>query len=300
MPFTRAEAQRAGIDDHALAGTAYQQLFWGVHIAADVAPTLVIRALAALTIAPAGAVVTHHTAARLWGGSPPDSSDIHLTVLRSHRPKVEGIRAHRVRSVPAPVRRRGLPVTSPERTFLDLGRWCGLVDLVVLGDSLVRAKATTAERLVEAAGKWQGSHKPLLVRAASLVRHKVDSPMESRLRVLLVLAGLPEPVVNFEVVDDAGRVRYRIDLSFPEEKLGIEFDGRHHIERQEQWEGDLLRREDLEADGWAFVVVTSSRFYGDPETVLSRVAQAMRARGLPVRAQLDPEWRRHVAGRAGE
>jgi hypothetical protein len=298
MPFTRAEARLAGIADRELAGPAYQQLFWGVHISSEVRPTLAIRALAALTIAPSRSVLTHHTAARLWGGTPPESSMIHITVPRTHRPKVEGVRPHRVVSMPPSVKRRGLPVTSPERTFLDLGRWCELVDLVVLGDSLVRAKSTTPERLVEAAAAWDGTHQCLLRRAASLVRDKVDSPMESRLRMLIVLAGLPEPVVNFEVVHEDGHVQDRIDLSFPDKQLGIEFDGRHHIEREEQWEGDLLRREDLEDDDWKFVVVVSSQFYADPANVLTRVSTAMRSRGIRVPRQLNPEWRRHFPGRS--
>ncbi|GAA4727391.1 DUF559 domain-containing protein [Pedococcus ginsenosidimutans] len=297
LPFTRAEALRAGIDDAALASAAYHQVFWGVHLCSDVAPTLVMRALAALTISPPTAVVTHHTAARLWGGVPPDSSDVHLTVPRSHRPKVSGIRTHRVVRMPTPVTRRGLPVTSAERTFLDLGRWCDLVDLVVLGDSLVRAGATTPQRLVDAAAEWDGTHQSLVRRAAGYVRDRVDSPMESRLRMLLVLAGLPEPVVNIDVVDEDGRARYRIDLSFPDQRLGIEFDGRHHIERQGQWESDLLRREDLESEGWSFVVVLASQVYGDPAGVLSRVAAAMRTRGIRVPGRLDPQWRRHFPGR---
>lgn len=298
MPFTRAEARQAGIGDRDLAGPAYQQLFWGVHISSEVSPTLATRAVAALTISPSRSVISHHTAARLWGGTPPESSTIHVTVPRADRPKVDGIRPHRVASMPASVKRRGLPVTSPEQTFLDMGSWCDLVGLVVLGDSLVRGGQTTPERLVEAAAGWGGRQQRLLRRAASLVRDKVDSPMESRLRMLIVLAGLPEPVVNFRIVGENGHVRYRIDLSFPEQKLGIEFDGRHHIERQEQWEGDLLRREDLEDDDWKFVVVVSSQFYGDPASVLARVTAAMRARGIRVPRQLDPRWRRHFPGRS--
>jgi len=297
VPFTRAEAIKAGIDDHQLAGPAYQQLLWGVHLCATVPPTLPILALAALTVSPSTSVVTHHTAARLWGGVPPQSSDVHVTVERAHRPKVEGIRPHRVVRVPPSVTWRGLPVTSPERTFLDLGRWCDLVDLVVLGDSLVKAGATTPDKLVAAATEWDGTHRRLVQRASSLVRDRVDSPMETRLRLLIVLAGLPEPVVNFEVVDDHGRARYRIDLSFPAQKLGIEFDGRHHIEREDQWVGDLLRREDLEADDWKFVVVVSSQFYGDPATVLGRVEAAMRSRGIRTPRQLDAKWRAHFPGR---
>ena len=107
-------------------------------------------------------------------------------------------------------------------------------------------------------------------RSASFVRDRVDSPMESRLRMLIVLAGLPEPRVNFEVSDEGGRLRYRIDLCFPEQRLAIEFDGRQHVDIRSQWESDVLRREDLEADGWRFLVVTSSQFYTSPEDVLGR------------------------------
>ena len=298
VPFTRAEAKRAGVNDHALAGPGYQQVFWGVHVSSDMQLTLPLRALAALTISPPKAVITHHTAARLWGAIPPDSSAIHITVPHKNRQKVDGIRSHRVVKMPASTTQRGLPVTSPERTFLNLGPHCDLVELVVLGDSLVRAKATTPQKLAAAAAAWDGQHARLLRQAASLVRAKVDSPMESRLRMLIVLAGLPEPVVNFEVVDEGGRVRYRIDLSFPQQKLGIEFDGRHHIEREDQWEGDLMRREDLEAEDWKFVVVVSSQVYGDPAQVLTRVRTAMSSRGICVPRQLEPQWRRHFASRA--
>jgi hypothetical protein len=298
VPFTRGEALGAGLTDVELAGTTYQQVFRGVHLHATVAPSLVMRSLAALTVAPAGSVVTHHTAARLWDGIPPDSSDIHLTMPAANRPKIVGIRPHRVKTMPPFVKRRGLPVTSPERTFLDMGRCSDLVDLVVLGDSLVRSGTTTPERLRDAAKDWGGTHRALVVRAASFVRDRVDSPMESRLRMLIVLAGLPEPVVNFEVVDVEGRVEYRIDLAFPDQRVGIEFDGRHHIEREGQWEGDLLRREDLEARDWKFVVVLGSQVYGQPGAVLSRIVAAMQARGIRVSQRLSPEWHRHFPGRA--
>lgn len=288
---------RAGVGDDELAGPAYQRLFWGVHVAASIAPTLPVRALGALTISPAGAVISHHTAARLWGGIVPESASVHVSVPRHHRPKVEGVRAHRLVTVPPSVKRRGLPVTTPERTFADLARWCDLVDLVVLGDSLVRAGATTPERLARAAAEWDGPHRGLVRRAASLVRSGVDSPMESRLRILIVLAGFPEPRVNIEVSDDEGRLRYRIDLSFPAAKVGIEFDGRHHIRREEQWEGDLLRREDLEAEGWRFVVVTGSQLHAEPGAVLTRVEAALRSRGIRLPRQWNSEWRRHFPGR---
>ena len=129
-----------------------------------------------------------------------------------------------------------------------------------------------------------------------MVRAKVDSPMESRLRLLMVLAGLPEPRVNFEICDDHGQLRYRLDLSYPEQLLAVEFDGRQHVDVRAQWEGDVIRREDIEAEGWRFVVVTSAQFYGSAGDVLDRIVAAMRDRGVTLPRRLRGEWRRYFFG----
>lgn len=295
-PFTRQRAMTAGLSDADLTGGDYQQLFWGVYIARSVTVTLVVRALAALMAAPVGTIVSHHSAARLWGGIPPDSGDVHLSMPHGNRQKTRGIRSHRRSLLPAPATRHGLPVTTPEQTFIDLAASCDLVQLVILGDSLVGAGATTTARLMEASTQSPTRHAALARRAASLVRAKVDSPMESRLRLLMVLAGLTEPRANFELSDEDGRVRYRLDLSYPEQMLAIEFDGRHHVVVQARWEGDVIRREDIEADGWRFVVVTSTQFYGSAQGVLDRIVAAMRERGVPVPRRLRGEWRRYFSG----
>jgi hypothetical protein len=296
VPFTRKQALRAGLTDHDLSGPAYTQLYWGVYIAASVEVTLVVRALAALMVAPSGSVVSHHSAARLWGGTPPDSGEVHVTVGGSVRQKTRGIRPHRVKAIPPSVTRHGLRTTSPERTWLDMAGCCDLVQLVTLGDSLVRAGATTPARLVATVPAGEGKRLRLARRAAGLVREKVDSPMESRLRLLFVLAGLPEPVVNFDVLDADGHVRYRLDLSFPDQMLAFEFEGRHHVDVVKQWERDIVRREDLEAEGWRFVLVTSSKLYAAPADVLARIVAAMADRGVPVPRRLRSEWRRFFVG----
>jgi hypothetical protein len=146
---------------------------------------------AALLVAP-GATVSHHSAARLWGGVVPDDGFVHLA-CPNRRPQVDGIKAHRASASGRTTTWRGLVVTTPVQTFLDLAPHLGLVDLVVLEDSLVKQKRLTPEHLVEAATAHRGAGARLARRAAGLVRDEVDSAMESRLRLLLVLAGLPEP-----------------------------------------------------------------------------------------------------------
>lgn len=298
LPFTRAQALIAGLTDADLTGSDYQQLFWGVYVSSRVVANLSLRARAALLLSPPGSVVSHHTAARLWGGVPPDDGDIHVTGPPGIRQRTRGIRPHRFPETPPATRRRGLPVTSPEQTFCDMGQWCNLVDLVILGDSLVRARATTPARLEAAAETMAGLCRSLVLRCARLVRADVDSPMETRLRLLIVLAGLPEPVVNLRILHDDGRLRYRLDLSYPSVTLAIEFDGRHHATVGEQWEGDIARREDLENEKWRFVLVTSTQLYSDPGAVLRRIHLTARELGLPVPRRLRTTWQQHFVGSA--
>ena len=65
-------------------------------------------------------------------------------------------------------------ITTPIQTFLDLAPELSLVDLVVLGDSLIRRGRLTPEMLVEAATTRRGRGCRLARRAAALVRPEVD------------------------------------------------------------------------------------------------------------------------------
>lgn len=294
QPFTRAEALAAGVTDRRLRGPAFRRLFTGVYVATDVSVDTRLRARAALRIAPAGALLAGPTAAELLGGVVPRDPRIHLR-LPAGRMRVPGIESSRL-TTRARATTSGLPVTTAEDTFVDLARHLDLVDLVVLGDSLVRRRRTTPQALLTAAGEMTGRHRRLAVRAASLVRSGVDSPMESRLRLLLVLAGLPEPVVNHIEYDEHGRWVRRYDLSYPQLRLAIEYDGRQHAESDRQWERDVERREDLDRADWRIVVVLAKGLYREPGRTLQRVVDAMVSRGIPARVTSD-EWRLYFGDR---
>ncbi|WP_235531320.1 hypothetical protein [Phycicoccus sp. Soil748] len=267
----------------------------GVHVQDCVDDTLRMRCAAALLVLPQGAVFSHETAARLWGGVVPSRSRVQVTVPYARPIRRPELEARRARRMPPALRLRGLPVTGPERTFLDLATRLDLVDLVVLGDSLVRARRTTPELLVEQARQHRGPRAALARRAAALVRSGVDSPMETRLRLLVVLAGLPEPVVNHVLRDENGGWTYRFDLSWPQVKLALEYDGRQHSEDSRQWVRDVRRREDLDGRGWRLLVALSVDVFGTPGATVDRVAVALRQRGLVVRT--SDGWRGHFPGR---
>jgi hypothetical protein len=114
-----------------------------------------------------------------------------------------------------------------------------------------------------------------------LVRERVDSPKETELRLLLVLAGFPEPETNKHVLDDAGGWIARPDLVYRVLKLALEYDGRQHAEDPRQWAKDIRRRELLDAAGWRTLVITNRDLAHFPSQTLMRVALVMRERGCP-------------------
>jgi hypothetical protein len=297
-PFTRAQALAAGIRPSALRTCQYRRLFPGVYVAGDVPLTAWLRAAAALACFPDRACATHASAARITGVPIPTIPDEHVTVVEQrNRRRRAGIVCHHAQRTQF----RwvdGIRVSSHAQMFVELATLLSLVDLVVVGDHLVRRTSTTRAGLTAFCSGQTGNGVANARRAAAFVRPRVDSPMETRLRMLLVLAGLPEPAVNVPLRLDDGTVVRRYDLSYPEAKIAIEYDGRHHIQREEQWESDLARREAGDEDGWRTLVVTSHGLFSEPERTLARVHSLARRRRVPgVPARLCDDWRPHFPSR---
>lgn len=269
----------------------------GVYVASHVPDTPAIRAMAALAVNPPGAMASHHTAARLLQLPVPDHFDEHVTVSNANdRRRRSGVVCHL--ASPSPTGRvrgtfAGIPLCLPEQLFIDMAAYLSFVDLVVLGDALVRRGHLTLEQLMTAS-RESSRRGGAALRAARYVRREVDSAMETRLRLLLVLAGLPEPVVNHLLRNAAGSVMRRFDLCYPDVRVIVEYDGRQHADNTKQWESDILRREELDAAGWRVIVVTSRGIYVRPDETLHRVRTALQERGASrMPSRLSNEWQRH-------
>jgi hypothetical protein len=197
-PFTRADALAAGISPAQLRGSRFRRIFRGVYIQAPVPDHPLIRVRAALVIHPPSAFASHASAARVYDVPLPTLPEEHVSVFaakdRRSRP---GIRNHVAPEDADVLTVRGLRVSSPEGMFVELAEVLSLVDLVVVGDALVRVGLTTPEKLTACCADAGHAAR----RGAGFVRARVDSAMETRLRMLIVLAGLPEPKVNLVVRD---------------------------------------------------------------------------------------------------
>lgn len=161
----------------------------------------------------------------------------------------------------------GLLVTTPERTAWDLGRRLPLVDAVVAVDALAGAGGfhpaeLLARRLVEPGAR--GCRR--LDRVVALADPRAESPPETRLRVGLVLGGLPQPEVQYEVLDEYGFHLARADLAYEEARLAIEYDGVGHFSRIRH-EHDRERDALPASHGWLTVRLFQENLKGMPQTV---------------------------------
>src|SRR5260370_1807578 len=101
-------------------------------------------------------------------------------------------------------------------------------------------------------------------RVVDLVEPKAESPMETRLRMLLMLAGLPRPEAQVSIQDDQGRFLGRPDLFYGLQRLAIEYDGGNHRDRLVE---DNRRQNSLIGAGLRFLRFTKADVYGTPPLV---------------------------------
>jgi len=296
-PSTRRDAMSAGLTARQLRGARFVRLHRNVYVARETPLSLRVRLHGLMLIAPPSAVVSHHSAAGLWDGTVPESSRLHVTVPRSETFRVEGVRTHQSDRDRLCTTAFEVRITTPEQTFIDLAPTLDLVQLVVLGDRLVRRQRTTPTLLVRSADAWTGPHHSLACHAASLVRTGVDSPPESRLRMLVILAGLPEPTVNLILRDPhTGAWQRRFELAYEELRLAVEYEGRQHRE-DEIWAQDIDRREELDRRTWRVAQVIDSGLYESPLRTLQRIDQARVDRGAAPTRRFADDWKRYFPGR---
>lgn len=92
--------------------------------------------------------------------------------------------------------------------------------------------------------------------------------METRLRWLLIEAGLPPPQVQAKLLDGAARA----DLYYPEAHLIVEYDGVNHRERLVE---DDQRQNLLVSAGYRLLRFTAADIYGHPNVVVDQVRGAL-------------------------
>ncbi|MCK6081559.1 endonuclease domain-containing protein [Microbacterium sp. EYE_5] len=230
---------------------------------------------------------SHSTALALYGAPIPGdraSQRLHVAAHRPDRePRVAGVVGHRLGPATHGIRLvDGLRVEEPARAWRHVASSWGHADLAAAGDFLVGARGllTLDDLAAElAAGRGRGQHA--LEAAFVDVRVGAESPTETRLRLVLGAAGLPEPALNTALRAPGGRFVARLDLSYEQWRVAVEYDGRQHAEDRAQFERDSDRWHDIREQGWVLVRVLRHHLLGEGRAAVGMVQAALRRAGWP-------------------
>ncbi len=292
-PFTLEEARRAGLDRWHLEGKSWRRLGPEVYAWTGLGESPLLHLAAALLRLPPTAVFSGLSAAWLHGLDVEPCAPIEVTLPIgagvSGRSAIRISRASLEKRDVALVRK--LRATSMDRTLADLSARMTISEAVVLTDAAAHMGLTNLERLDETAARAAG--RPGVAAFRRVIHHTepaAESPMESRLRMLLVLAGLPRPVAQHPIHDRQGRFLGRPDLYFPERRLGLEYDGGVH---RTSLVDDNRRQNRLLAEGIRLLRFTAGDIYSRPESVIDQVRLMLASSPKPAAADTRASLNQH-------
>jgi very-short-patch-repair endonuclease len=238
------------------------------------------RSLAAVLACGSGAVLSHRSAAWLWGFLPRFPSEPEVTVpSKGHRRRA--IRVYRTGGMPDRdcTTLEGIPVTSATRTLFDLA---GAVSARDRSRAIDRAKRTgqlDLGDLDEILAQRGGTPQAKALREALTLYRK---PVYDRARSeLLFLDALEQENVALPVLN-CWEGKWEIDAYWPAERFAVEVDGWESHGSREAFESDRLRQEEMKLAGIDCVPISARRIETDSKQVAQniRVLLARRRRNL--------------------
>jgi uncharacterized protein DUF559 len=228
--------------------------------------------VAALLHAGDGAVLSHRTAAALWGFAT-RGSELQVT-LRRHVRDLPTFRAHRVAVLDLRDVRlhHGLPVTAPARAMLDLAGEATPDELIgALAEARVRKLVTDAQ-LQAAMGRAPyrtGVAQLRAVMGSAAGSQPTRSRGERRILALIAQAGLPAPQANAPVCG------FEADLLWRSERVIVEYDGWETHGHRRAFARDRRRDQILGAAGYHVIRVTWWELTHEPTALIVRIAQTL-------------------------
>jgi very-short-patch-repair endonuclease len=276
--FRGSTAIRAGlVTRRVLHGTRFRRLFPDTYVPRQGRPGFGLRSRAAFRYVEGRGALANHSAAELLGascGRPEAPAEV---VVWSGRQRAHpGLEvSHRSVGPGELVQVDGILVTSPLRTAFDLARRGTLVERVVAVDALANAHDFAPDLLLLLGARNLGARGNLdLADVLTLADRRAASPMETRLRLVLVLGGLPRPQAQWPVQDEHARTVRWLDLAYPDARIGVEYDGAVHT-GPEAVLRDIARHTALLDQGWQVFRYTKHDVRDRPELIVAQVGRAL-------------------------
>ncbi|BCJ59684.1 hypothetical protein Jiend_31060 [Micromonospora endophytica] len=233
-----------------------------------------LRAL--LLCLPEGAMLARQTAARRHGFGVLRDDVVHVQVPSTvPKPRLPGLVVHHCVLPVQSVLVQGLPCVPAARCAVDLARTVRRLDALPVLDAALSCGAVTPDDLLAEVS----AHRALRgVRQARelvpLADDRAECRQESQLRLVLLDGRLPPPEPQLWVHDPYGLARYRLDLGYRERRVGIEYDGISHLDR-ESLRYDRERVNWLDAQGWRMRYFTDRDLYRRPAHIVATIQAAL-------------------------
>jgi very-short-patch-repair endonuclease len=228
------------------------------------------RWMAAVLASGPGAVLSHRSAAALWGIGRPGSGAIEITTPSKSRSRGSICRHFAALPADEVTKTQGIPVTTVPRVLFDMAA-------ILPIDAVERAmRETEVQRLFDSLSledllarhpRRRGARaiRECLRRRRDLPGGITRSDLESRFVAFLDRFGLPRPRLNAHVqVRDR---RYEIDCLWVGLRLGVELDGFEAHGTHSAFEGDRQRDRLLQVAGYRTTRVTWRQLHDEPETI---------------------------------
>lgn len=223
-----------------------------------------------------GTLLSHHTAAVLWGFQRPRRGAIHVTAPggRQGIERRKGIWVHRCKIAPEDVTRRdGFPVTTVSRTLFDFAETAPFDPLKKAAEEADRLNLLRLRELEQVCERGRGR------RALRPVRRLIEelrlpdegrSPLETRFAAFIREYRLPPPVQNVHVLG------HEVDALWPSAKLVVELDSWEYHGHRAAFEHDRARDPKLLIAGYRTIRVTHRRLDREAAQLAEEIRQLLR------------------------
>ena len=227
------------------------------------------------------AVASHRSAARAFGIGGVPAVRLEVTTPAPRRIRMPGVVCHESNILlPEFVTTvNGIPVTTPERTCIDLSAVVGFETLERAWQSADMLGLVTAESIQRCVIKMLARGRRRMATVHELLGlwvpgyNETDSALEARNLKWILSAGIEMPEIQHWTV--ANGERYCLDLAWPGPKVCLESDGWKSHKNRGRFDGDRDKVTELELAGWLVILATSRH---DKRTIIDRVVRALAMR----------------------
>ena len=260
--------------------------------------TAVLHARAYARVMPVGAFVGGFTALAVLGlptprwhpDAMPDPRVVEISVFAPRRSvRATGVLPRQIRpALCHVVTRDGIPVASPASVWAMLADRLTTHQLVALGDAIIRIPRIPPQP-IERAGPPKGTLAQLkaaveagpragvetLREAFGLVRQGSSSPGETEQRLVMLEAGLPEPVLDHDVYSARGVLLGCSEIAYPRLRTAIECEGDQHRTSRAQWDRDIDKYQAYAEAGWSVMRATDRLIHRRTDENVRRIRTLM-------------------------